>query len=184
MRIWPRRKLVVLLVLVLTFVPNYMSVASGQTHQAGLGSTVSQMRSSYSEDKNLATHCCWGPIVNNPSDGRGPMIYEAIFEHGRLVEYSERFIVGTTLTVALSEIKKALPSDVSLLKPVGGTGDYGPCEMVNGFSKTLANLMGRSGGHVGIEFDAVLPNGNLYFNPSNVQDALISNVPVNPRDGC
>lgn len=167
---------------------NLKSVATG-----GIGSTGAEMKALHNRARGpglvcSASNSCFGGALKNDESGNTFLFTGVDIADGVVIGYNQNFVRGTSFTSAISQILRWLPKDSKVGKL---TIDHigGSCGLFNVISATLAKVLsapriGDPKGVVGIDLEYVTASLNIVYNPNNVEDAVVTIGPVQPKDSC
>jgi hypothetical protein len=159
----------------------------------GIGTTVVHMKALHGRDEIAGGLCSSGPVcfgspVKNEEDDKYQFT-AALVSDGIVTGYTQAFPTGTSTATAQSEIMRWMPSDATA-GPLTVVNTNGSCAMYDITSPTLATIfaahpsIGDSSGVLGVELSYTDANGNITYDPNNVESASISVSPSDPSGGC
>lgn len=135
-----------------------------------------------------AVNACFGPKVKNDESGATYEFGNVSVDAGIVDAYTQNFVPGTTIDEAKAEVLKWLPKD-TIVTSFAIDHKGGSCAQWNLASATLGKELGapRIGdpqGVLGVTFEYINANLRITYDPNNVQDASISDLPDSPTDSC
>jgi hypothetical protein len=135
-------------------------------------------------DSRYHTGCCFDPGIQYGvnSESQDDKYYAAFWSNGqsadsRITGYEERFPAQQNLPTSKAQVLQDFPADTSVVWAQANTSDAtNECYQMEVESPTLARVFGHQGSML-IEFSTEpTPDPatyNSYYNPNNVNDALI-----------
>ena len=159
----------------------------------GIGATLAAFKAVHPVDDGLPHVCsasdsCFGPELTNAEYGKTYQFINMLIAVGRITGYQQNFPPGTNVATAESEIIQLMPRDASM-GAVSIDNNSGSCAMFDVTSPSLGSVfsnqaIGDPQGVVGVELTYINANGNLYYDPNNIQEANLSTQPVDPTGTC
>lgn len=143
----------------------------------------------FSRDNCGCSNACFGTAVTNKESGPDYLFEDATEVDGVIVGYYENFPTNTTYGAALHKVLEYLPGDVRM-RALVVIRSGGSCGLVSMTSHKLASALSTTkiedpSGAIGLEFGYTGPQQqNQTFNPSNVQYAYVTVVPLTTAAGC
>ena len=166
--------------------------ASASSALTGMGANVAEMTAAHGADWKrggacTAVNACFGPQIF--SEGQKTWQFgDVLVSDGLVTGYTQSFPAGTSLATAETEIMQWMPKD-SMLGQLSVDHNGGSCAMLDVTSPTLGKVfsdpkIGDPQGEVGVVMDTITANIETVYNPSDIEEAVLSVAPVDPSTSC